>query len=163
MGRNVDPKGLGWVGFARSIDGHSGSLGHRSGRRSLQAAAWPMGWTPRSRVVWEIGGGIVPIAMPIQTDWVQSVLFDRGYLARIRGEAIKVYLVMLEACGGRPDQSVTISLSQLTKRTHLSSPTVIESLTRLGDLGLVVSTTHERGKVKTYYIADPPEPAGLSA
>src|SRR5262249_42396709 len=101
--------------------------------------------------------------MPIQTDWVQSVLFDRGYLARIRGEAIKVYLVMLEACGGRPDQSVTISLSQLTKRTHLSSPTVIESLTRLGDLGLVVSTTHERGKVKTYYTADPPEPAGLSA
>ena len=47
------------------------------------------------------------VAMPIQTDWVQSVLFDRGYLARIRGEAIKVYLVMLEACGGMPDRSVT--------------------------------------------------------
>ena len=47
------------------------------------------------------GGVLVPVAMPIQTDWVKSVLFDRGYLARIRGEAIKVYLVMLEACGGR--------------------------------------------------------------
>jgi hypothetical protein len=106
---------------------------------------------------------IVPVAMPIQTDWVKSVLFDRGYLARIRGEAIKVYLVMLEACGGMPDRSVTISLSQLTRRTRLSCPTVIESLTRLEDLGLVVSTTRERGKVKTYYVADPPETAGLSA
>jgi hypothetical protein len=101
----------------------------------------------------------LPVAMPIQTDWVQSVLFDRGYLARIRGEAIKVYLVMLEATGGRPDQSVTISLTELTKRTHLSCPTVMESLTRLETLGLVVSTTHERGKVKTYYVADPPETA----
>jgi pyocin large subunit-like protein len=105
----------------------------------------------------------VPVAMPIQTDWVKSVLFDRGYLARIRGESVKVYLVMLEACGGMPDRSVTMSLSQLTRRTHLSSPTVIESLTRLEGLGLVVSTTHERGKVKTYYVADPPEPAGLPA
>jgi pyocin large subunit-like protein len=105
----------------------------------------------------------VPVTMPIQTDWVKSVLFDRGYLTRIRGDAIKVYLVMLEACGGMPDRSVTISLSQLTRRTHLSSPTVIDSLIRLEDLGLVVSTTHERGKVKTYYVADPPEPAGLSA
>jgi DNA-binding transcriptional ArsR family regulator len=101
--------------------------------------------------------------MPIQTDWVQSVLFDRGYLARIRGEAIKVYLAMLEACGGMPDRSVTISLSQLTRRTRLSSPTLIEGLSRLEDLGLVVSTTHERGKVKTYYVADPPETAALSA
>jgi DNA-binding transcriptional ArsR family regulator len=100
---------------------------------------------------------IVPVAMSIQTDWVQSVLFDRGYLSRIRGEAIKVYLAMLEACGGMPDRSVTISLSQLTRRTRLSSPTVIESLSRLEVLGLVVSTTHERGKVKTYYVADPPE------
>jgi hypothetical protein len=95
--------------------------------------------------------------MPILTDWVRSVLFDRGYLARIRGDAIKVYLVMLESSGGKPDRSVTISLSQLTKRTGLSSPTVIESLTRLEGLGLVVSTTYQRGKVKTYYIADPPE------
>ena len=98
----------------------------------------------------------MPVAMPIQTDWVKSVLFDRGYLSRIRGEAIKVYLVMLERCGGAPDQSVTISLSQLTRRTRLSCPTVIESLSKLEDLGLVVSTTHERGKVKTYYVSDPP-------
>ncbi len=96
------------------------------------------------------------VAMPIQTDWVKSVLFDRGYLARIRGEAIKVYLAMLEASGGEPDKSVTISLSQLMDRTQLSCPTVIESLLRLENLGLVVSTTHERGKVKTYYISDPP-------
>ncbi len=94
--------------------------------------------------------------MPTQTDWVKSVLFDRGYLARIRGDAIKVYLVMLEACGGEPDKSVTISLSQLSSRTRLSSPTVIEGLARLEELGLVVSTTHERGKVKTYYVPDPP-------
>ena len=98
----------------------------------------------------------MPVAMPIQTDWVKSVLFDRGYLSRMRGEAIKVYLVMLEGCGGAPDQSVTISLSQLTRRTRLSCPTVIESLSKLEDLGLVVSTTHERGKVKTYYVSDPP-------
>ena len=98
----------------------------------------------------------VAMPMPIQTDWVKSVLFDRGYLSRIRGEAIKVYLIMLEGCGGAPDQSVTISLSQLTRRTRLSCPTVIESLSKLEDLGLVVSTTHERGKVKTYYVSDPP-------
>ena len=119
-------------------------------------------WSRSLRFDWRIpagGGSSLPVAMPIQTDWVKSVLFDRGYLARIRGEAIKVYLVMLEASGGRPDQSVTISLSQLTKRTQLSCPTVIESLTRLEDLGLVVSTTHERGKVKTYYVADPPRPS----
>ncbi len=101
-------------------------------------------------------GIVVPVAMPMQTEWLKSVLIDRGYLARIRGEAIKVYLVMLEACGGAPDQSVTISLSQLTARTRLSCPTVIESLTRLEDLGLVVSTTRGRGRVKTYYVADPP-------
>ena len=51
---------------------------------------------------------------PTRTDWVQSVLFDRGYLSRIRGEAIKVYLVVIEAGGGEPDRSVTISLNQLT-------------------------------------------------
>jgi hypothetical protein len=98
------------------------------------------------------------VAMPIQTDWVKSVLFDRGYLARIRGDAIKVYLVMLEACGGEPDKSVTISLSQLSAKTQLSAPTVIDGLARLEELGLVVSTTRQRGKVKTYYIADPPAP-----
>jgi hypothetical protein len=103
------------------------------------------------------------VDMPILTDWVRSVLFDRGYLARIRGEAIKVYLVMLEGSGGRPDCSVTISLNQLTKRTGLSSPTVTDSLTRLEGLGLVVSTTHQRGKVKTYYVADPPEMVASAA
>jgi pyocin large subunit-like protein len=97
----------------------------------------------------------VTVAMPTQTDWVKTVLFDRGYLARIRGDAIKVYLVMLEICGGVPDKSVTISLSQLMTRTRLSCPTVIDSLSRLETLGLVVSTTHERGKVKTYYVSDP--------
>jgi DNA-binding MarR family transcriptional regulator len=98
------------------------------------------------------------VAMPAtaQADWVKTVLFDRGYLSRIRGETIKVYLVIIEACEGLPDQSVTISLNQLMQRTRLSCPTVIESLSRLEELGLVVSTTHERGKVKTYYVPDPP-------
>ena len=55
------------------------------------------------------------VAMPKSThnDWVKTVLFDRGYLPRIRGEAIKVYLAVIEACGGLPDRSVTISLSLL--------------------------------------------------
>lgn len=101
-------------------------------------------------------GLVVPVAMPIQTDWLKSVLLDRGYLARIKGEAIKVYLVMVDACGGVPDQNVTMSLNQLMARTRLSCPTVIDSLGRLEALGLVVSTTHERGKVKTYYVPDPP-------
>jgi hypothetical protein len=92
-------------------------------------------------------------------DWVKTVLFDRGYLPRIRGEAIKVYLTVIEACGGVPDRSVTLSLSTLTERTQLSSPTVIESLARLEKLGLVVSTTRQRGKVKTYYVPDPPPTA----
>jgi hypothetical protein len=91
-----------------------------------------------------------------QNDWVKAVLFDRGYLPRIRGEAIKVYLAMIEACGGLPDRSVTVSLGSLMQRTQLSCPTVIECLSRLEVLGLVVSTTHERGKVKTYYVSDPP-------
>jgi hypothetical protein len=104
----------------------------------------------------------VPATMPIQTDWVKSVLFDRGYLARIRGDAIKVYLVMLEASGGEPDKSVTLSLNQLMRRTRLSCPTVIDGLERLEGLGLVVSTTRERGKVKTYYVSDPPSPVGLA-
>jgi hypothetical protein len=90
-----------------------------------------------------------------QADWVMTILFDRGYLSRIRGEAIKVYLVIIEACRGLPNTSVTISLSQITQRTQLSCPTVIESLARLEELGLVVSTTHKRGKVKTYYVPGP--------
>ena len=95
---------------------------------------------------------------PTRTDWVQSVLFDRGYLSKIRGEAIKVYLVIIEAAGGEPDRSVTLSLNQLASRTQLSTPTIIDSLSQLEKLGLVVSTTRQRGKVKTYYIADPPAP-----
>ncbi len=98
----------------------------------------------------------MPVAMPIGTDWVKTVLFDRGYLARIRGESIKVYLTMLEAGGGLPDKSVTLSLNQIMKRTGLSCPTVIDGLRRLETLGLVVSTTRARGKVKTYYVSDPP-------
>lgn len=95
-----------------------------------------------------------------QADWVRTVLFERGYLSRIRGDAIKVYLVIIEACHGLPDQSVTISLNQLMRRTQLSCPTIIESLTRLEGLGLVVSTTRQRGKVKTYYVPGPaPEPS----
>lgn len=98
----------------------------------------------------------MPVAMPVQTDWLKDVLFDRGYLARIRGEAIKVYLVMVQACGGRPDRNVTMSLRHLMERTRLSCPTIIDSLGRLERLGLVVSTTRERGKVRTYYVPDPP-------
>jgi len=102
----------------------------------------------------------VVLPVPVQADWVKTMLFDRGYLSRIRGEAIKVYLVIIEACGGFPNRSVTISLSQLMKRTQLSCPTVIDSLARLEELGLVVSTTHERGKVKTYYVPGPsPDPS----
>ena len=55
----------------------------------------------------------VATPVTIEADWVQTVLFDRGYLSRIRGEAIKVYLVIIEACDGLPDRSVTISLNQL--------------------------------------------------
>jgi replication initiation and membrane attachment protein DnaB len=99
--------------------------------------------------------------VPVQSDWLRSVLFDRGYLARIRGEAIKVYLVMVEACGGQPDRSVRLSLAELMRRTSLSCPTVISSLERLEALGLVVSTTRQRGRAKTYYVPDPP--SSLSA
>jgi len=97
----------------------------------------------------------VAVPASAQTDWVKTLLFDRGYLAKIRGEAIKVYLIIIEACDGLPDQSLTISLSELMQRTGLSCPTVIESLTRLEKLGLVVSTTRQRGKVKTYYVPGP--------
>jgi replication initiation and membrane attachment protein DnaB len=97
--------------------------------------------------------------LPLQSDWLRSVLFDRGYLARIKGETIKVYLVVLQACDGKPDRSVTLSLRQLMERTQLSCPTILESMGRLEDLGLVVSTTHQRGKVRTYYVADPPSTA----
>ena len=62
---------------------------------------------------------------------------------------------MLESGGGLPDKSVTLSLNQIMKRTGLSCPTVIEGLGRLEVLGLVVSTTRVRGKVKTYHVSDP--------
>ena len=102
-------------------------------------------------------GCAVPVTMPpTQTDWLRTVLFERGYLAKIKGEAIKVYLAMLDACGGQPGSSVTMSLRELMAKTHLSCPTVVDSLARLEVLGLVVSTTRQRGKVKTYYVSDPP-------
>ena len=41
---------------------------------------------------------VAAVMSPVGTDWLRSVLFERGYLARIKGEAIKVYLVMVEAC-----------------------------------------------------------------
>jgi DNA-binding PadR family transcriptional regulator len=93
--------------------------------------------------------------MPVGTDWLKSLLFERGYLARMKGESIKVYLAMIEACGGQPGQSIQVSLRELMERTELSCPTIIDSLARLEELGLVVSTTRERGKVKTYFVADP--------
>ncbi len=100
----------------------------------------------------------VSLAMSAQhVDWLQSVLFDRGYLARIKGEAIKVYLVIVSECGGQPDRDTTISLRQLMEQTNLSCPTIVDSLTRLESLGLVISTNHGRGKTKSYTIPDPPD------
>lgn len=95
--------------------------------------------------------------LPVPPDWLKQLLFDRGFLARIKGEAIKVYLVMVQACGGRPDRSVQLSLSEIQRRTKLSTPTIIDSLQRLEALGLVVSTTRERGRTKTYYVPNPPQ------
>lgn len=95
------------------------------------------------------------VGLPPPTDWLKQLLFDRGYLASLKGEAIKVYLVLLDASGGRPDSSVTMSLSQLTTRTRLTCPTIIDSLERLEKLGLVVSTNRRRGKATTYYVPDP--------
>ncbi len=98
----------------------------------------------------------VALPEPTADDWVKTVLFDRGYLSLIKGEAIKVYLAIVQACDGVPDRSVTISLSVLARRTKLTAPTVIDSLVRLERLGLVVSTTRQRGKVNTYYVSAPP-------
>jgi hypothetical protein len=100
--------------------------------------------------------GLPTTSLPHRPDWLASVLFERGYLARIKGEAIKVYLILVEAGGGQPDRSVRLSLSQMMGRTRLSCPTVLEALARLEKLGLVVSTTRETGRAKTYYISDPP-------
>jgi hypothetical protein len=123
----------------------------RQGSDEAKPLAKPAG--PQTRVPY-----IMSVAVPksTQSDWVKAVLFDRGYLPRIRGEAIKVYLAVIEACGGVPDRCVTMSLRLLMSRTQLSCPTVIDSLAHLEELGLVVSTTRQRGKVKTYYVSDPP-------
>ena len=64
----------------------------------------------------------VAVPEPTQDDWVKTVLFDRGYLARIRGDAIKVYLAIIEACGGVPDRSVTISLNLLMQTDPVIVP-----------------------------------------
>ena len=64
----------------------------------------------------------VAMPEPTQDDWVKTVLFDRGYLARIRGDAIKVYLAIIEACGGVPDRSVTISLNLLMRADPIIVP-----------------------------------------
>ena len=64
----------------------------------------------------------VAMPEPSQDDWVKTVLFDRGYLARIRGDAIKVYLAIIEACGGVPDRSVTISLNRAHAADQLIVP-----------------------------------------
>jgi pyocin large subunit-like protein len=94
--------------------------------------------------------------LPSQIDWLKNVLFDRGYLARLKGEAIKVYLIMVNAAGGEPDRSVTLSLNALMTKTNLTCPTIIQALSRLEELGLVVSTTRRKGRTTTYYIPDPP-------
>lgn len=90
------------------------------------------------------------------TDWFRTVLLERGYLARIRGEAIKVYLVMLSACGGSPGRSVTLSVPEIMRRTRLSYPTVQASLKQLTTLGLVVSKENKVGRTRTYEVPDPP-------
>ena len=103
------------------------------------------------------GGLLVPVAMPIQTDWVKSVLFDRGYLARIRGEAIKVYLVMLEACGGdaRPERD------DQPEPVDGADAALVPDGDRRAWRGSRTSAWSSRrrtsaGKVKTYYVSDPP-------
>jgi DNA-binding transcriptional ArsR family regulator len=111
---------------------------------------------PGLGVDWTWGDAALSAQGDAEQDWLKVVLFDRGYLARLKGESIKVYLAMLETSGGFPGRSVQISVRSLVERTRLSSPAVSEALARLEELGLVVSTTRERGKVKTYYVADPP-------
>lgn len=97
-----------------------------------------------------------PAPPPPPGDWLRDVLLDRGYLARLKGEAIKVYLALLERCGGEPEQSVTVSTSELTRRTSLSTPTVIEALRRLEALGLAIPQPAPPGRTKSYYVPDPP-------
>ena len=94
---------------------------------------------------------MAPYFFRVEHDLLRSEAFKT-----LGGSAIKVYLTMVEATGGEPDRSVTISLGHLMTRTRLSCPTVIDGLAQLEELGLVVSTTRQRGKVKTYYVSDPP-------
>lgn len=99
----------------------------------------------------------VAIAEP-PTDWLRQLLLDRGFLALIRGEAIKVYLVLLAEAGGSPNQNVTLSIPQITQRTRLSQPTVSHGLAHLESLGLIVAVERAVGKVRTYHLLDPPGP-----
>ena len=95
------------------------------------------------------------VATPTEVDWLKSLLFDRGYLARMKGDAIKIYLAVLASCDGETGRGVTLSLSHLMAETQLSCPTVIEGLARLERLGLVIATSGGPGKAKTYAVADP--------
>lgn len=98
-------------------------------------------------------------AMTDSHDWIRYLLFDKGYLAMMKGESVKVYLAMLAECGGEPGSSVTMSLRTLQNATNLSCPTVIDCLGRLENLGLVVSTMHKPGRANTYFI--PAAPPGI--
>lgn len=89
-------------------------------------------------------------------NWIRDLLFDKGFLAAMKGESVKVYLTMLSACGGEPGRSVTMSLRSIQEATNLSCPTVIDCLGRLENLGLVVPTNHRSGHANTYYIPGPP-------
>lgn len=88
-------------------------------------------------------------------EWFKTLMLDRGQLARIRGEAIKVYLVLLELGGGRPGRIVTVSGAELSRRTWLSGPTVSECLVRLESLGLVAALETKPGRAKSYRVSDP--------
>ncbi len=167
--RSTPRKDFSWLLSINDLHGSSLSeWSHFKTPGPQRMRAWhPFAWSQNGGTAegWSRASGIyhasyaimsVPTPETTENDWVRRVLFEQGYLAKIPGEAIKVYLTMIEACGGLPDRSVTISLKVIMRRTQLSCPTVIESLARLEELGLVVSTTRQRGKVKTYYVADPP-------
>ena len=100
----------------------------------------------------------MPVAMPIQTDWVQ----ERPLRPRLPGPD-----------QGRGDQGLSGHARGMRRRARPErddEPEPVDgadaALVPDGDReprrgwrgsGLVVSTTHERGKVKTYYVPDPPE------
>ena len=89
------------------------------------------------------------------SEWLRVTLLERGYLARIGGEAIKVYLVLIGLCAGRPGRSVRVSGGWLSRRAGISVVTVGRSLVRLERLGLVEVVEHPPGKAKTYRLLDP--------